>query len=71
MIDQETIKQLQNISVSERLHLMEILLNSVKQDIKNMEKREQLQRKRFTVCPFDLGREIHVDRDILYAERGL
>lgn len=71
MIDQETIKQLQKISVSERIHLMEILLNSLKQDIKNIEKRDQLQRKRFTVRPFNLGREIHVDRDILYVERGL
>lgn len=71
MIDQETIKQLQNISVSERIHLMEILLNSLKQDIKNIEKRDQLQRKRFTVRPFNLGQEIHVDRDILYVERGL
>jgi hypothetical protein len=70
MIAQETIGQLQSISVGERLHLMEILLNSLRQDIKNMERKVQPELERFTVRTFDLGQEIHADRDVIYAERG-
>ncbi|MGB5157081.1 hypothetical protein [Desulfobacterium sp. N47] len=70
MIAHETIGQLQSISVGERLHLMEILLNSLKQDMKNMERKAQPKLKRFKVRTFNLGQEIHADRDIIYAERG-
>ncbi len=67
-VRQVTIRQLQNISVAERLYLMEILLNSLKYDIKSTER--QVRSKRFTVRTFDLGQDVHADRDIIYAERG-
>lgn len=70
MIAHETIGQLQSISVGERLHLMEILLNSLKQDMKNMERKAQPKLERFKVRTFNLRQEIHADRDIIYAERG-
>ncbi len=70
MIAHETIGQLQSISVGERLHLMEILLNSLKQDMKNMERKAQPKLERFKVRTFNSGQEIHADRDIIYAERG-
>ena len=44
MITKETIEQIEDISVEERLHLIEILLNSLKKDIKSIEKK-QLQKK--------------------------
>jgi len=52
MIAQEIIRELENVSAAERLYLMEILLNSLKQDIKTSE-RQTL--KRFTARPFNLG----------------
>jgi hypothetical protein len=72
MIAHETIRELQNISVAERIHLMEILLNSLKFDIKSAERqvRPRSKSKRFTVRTFNLGQDVHADRDIIYAERG-
>jgi len=67
MIAQETIRELQNISVSERLYIMEILLNSLKQDI---ERQKQPCMKRFTARHFNLGQDINADRDSIYSERG-
>ncbi|MBF0406168.1 MAG: hypothetical protein HQM10_02355 [Candidatus Riflebacteria bacterium] len=70
MIVQETIGQLKNIPVEERLYLMEILLNSLKQDINNLKKKSRSKSDKFTVETFDLGQDISPDRDIIYAERG-
>jgi len=70
MIAHETIRQLQNTSVAERLHLMEILLNSLKSDIKSTERQVRSKSKKFTVRTFNLGQDVHADRDIIYAERG-
>jgi len=70
MIAQETIMQLKSISIGERLQLIEILFNSLKQDMKSLERKVQPKLERFTVQTFNLGQEIHVDRDIIYAERG-
>ncbi|MGE0083079.1 MAG: hypothetical protein AB7S75_01525 [Desulfococcaceae bacterium] len=70
MIAHETIRQLQSISVGERIHIMEILLNSLKRDIKSKERQIQPKLEKFTVRTFNLGQEIHADRDIIYAERG-
>lgn len=71
MIAHETIRQLRHVSVAERLYIMEILLNSLKYDIKSTEKQLRSKSERFTVRTFNLGQDIHADRDIIYAERGL
>lgn len=70
MITKETIEQIEDISAEERLHLIEILLNSLKKDIKSI-RQEQFQKKNFTVSSFDLGQDIHTNRDNIYSERGL
>ncbi len=70
MIAHETIRQLQSIPVGERLYLMEILLNSLKRDIKSNERQIPPGFLKFTVRTFSLGQEIHADRDVIYAERG-
>ena len=71
MIAQETIKQLKRVSVTERIYLMEILLESLKQDIRNTENIKHPPLKKFIARPFDLGGDVNVDRDIIYSERGL
>jgi hypothetical protein len=72
MIAHETIRELQNTSVAERIHLMEILLNSLKFDIKSKVRqvRSRSKSKKFTVRTFNLEQDVHADRDIIYAERG-
>lgn len=70
MIAQETIRQLTNISVTERLYLIQILLDSLKQDIKDTDIDNNSPPKEFAIRTFNLGQDIDVDRDILYAERG-
>lgn len=73
MINPTTVQQLQRTPVAERIQLIEILLESVKQDVilppsLTPDTKEQ---KRFTVRTFNLGKDISIDREDLYMERGL
>jgi len=72
MIGKETIKQLQSTSIEDRLHLMEVLLDSLKRDIKNSDDDEEIrpEPKKFIVRTFNLGQDIQAERDVIYAERG-
>lgn len=62
--------------LSERVEAIEALVQSIKNDAvlsnKEKEHREEIRRRRreFKIEAFDLGGEIIVDRDELYAERG-
>ena len=58
-----TLREIQEASVEERLHLIEIILQSLKKDI---EMSSPAPKKMFTVRKFSLGAEVHVDRDQLY-----
>jgi hypothetical protein len=71
MIAQETIKQLKTVSVTERIYLMEILLESLKQDMRNTETMRHSPLKKFIARPFNLGGDVNADRDIIYSERGV
>lgn len=66
MINSQTLQKIQEASVEERLHLIEILLQSLKKDI---ETTSPAPKKMFTVRKFSLGAEVHADRDQLYNER--
>jgi hypothetical protein len=70
MIVQETVQQLQQASLEVRIQVMEMLLESLKHDIAITENR-QMRPVPFRVRTFDLGRDISLDRDEMYAERGL
>lgn len=70
MLDSNTIDTIRNASVEDRLRIIEVILHSLKKEIKSAEKAEQ-PRKSFRVRQFDLGEEVHVDREELYLERGL
>ena len=71
MIVQETIQQLQHAPIAERIQMIELILQSLKQDIKESVSAKKRIEKPFKVRPFNLGRDIHVDRDMIYAERSL
>jgi hypothetical protein len=80
MSTQEILSQVESLSLSERMALLEAILQSIKAEIKDPEEEkkkaaeweEVLRRRReFKVEGFHLGGEVHVDRDELYAERGL
>lgn len=80
MSTQEIISQVESLSLSERMALLEAILQSVKAEIKDPEeqkkaeeRKEEIRRRRqaFKVEGFHLGGEVHIDRDEIYSERGL
>jgi hypothetical protein len=70
MIAQETIQQLQHAPLADRIQVIEVLLESPKNDIVNSESR-QVRPAPFRVRTFDLGSDICLDREEMYAERGM
>ena len=60
MIDTKTVKQIKSAPASERIQTMELILQSLKDEIK---KEPQIERKGFKVRKFRLGREIHFNRE--------
>jgi len=77
MSTQQVITQIQSMPLSERVAILEALVQSIKNDAmltnKTKEHQEEIRRRRreFKIEAFDLGGEVIVDRDELYAERGL
>lgn len=69
MLAQETVQQLQQAPMADRIEAIEVLLQSLKRDIAYSEPRTNAQ-KRFTVRTFNLGADISVDRGEMYTERG-
>ena len=70
MIAQETLTQIQHAPIVERIQVIEVILQSLKQDIKPTLRCEPPQKKKFKVRRFHLGQEVHCDRDEIYAERS-
>jgi hypothetical protein len=80
MSTQEIISQVGSLSFSERMALLEAIVQSLKAEIKNpeaekksTEHQEEIRRRRreFVIPTFDLGCDVIVDRDEIYADRGL
>jgi hypothetical protein len=71
MIDPKTVIQIKQASLEERIQIIEIILQSLKKDIRIEPEVGKSQFKTFRVRKFSLGEEVHVDRDKLYSERGL
>ena len=57
MIDLETVNQIKKVSVEKRIQIIELILQSLKSDIKP--ESEKLQFKRFKIRKFSLGQEVH------------
>ncbi len=80
MSAQEILPHIGSISLSDRMTLLEAILQSIKTEIKDPEEEkkkaaeweEVLRRRReYKVETFDLGEDVIVDRDEIYADRGL
>jgi len=80
MSTQEILSQVESMSLSERMAILEAIVSSIKAEIQDPEEEkrkaaeweEVLRRRReFKVEGFHLGGDVHVDRDEIYAERGL
>ncbi len=69
MLTQETVQQLQHAPMADRIRAIELLLQSLKDDIAPR-KTHQTVRKPFTIRTFNLGTDIQLDREEMYAERG-
>jgi len=67
------LAQIRQVPVAERIHIIELILQSLKQDMSLNLVRDKpiITPKPFKVRPFDLGKAVDVDRDMIYAERGL
>jgi hypothetical protein len=70
MLDQETVQQLQDAPVADRIQAIEVLLQSLKNDFTSVT-RQKAAGKTFRVRTFDLGRDISVDRETMYLERSM
>ena len=80
MLTKEILAQIATLPLAERMSLMEAFVQSFKTESKDPEEEkkkaaeweEVLRRRReFKVKGFHLGGDVHVDRNEIYAERGL
>lgn len=68
MTTTEILANLENSSIEERIAMIEVILQSIKDEIlKNSQPKVPAQK--FELLPFDLGEDINVIREDLYAER--
>ncbi len=73
MIDNKTVDKIKNSPIEEKIQIIEILLQSLKNDIKNKTTitiTDEKKSKQFKVRKFSLGEEVDVNRDEIYSERG-
>ena len=68
MTVQETVQQLQHAPLTYRIQVMELLLQSLKAEVIPNES-FQVTYKPFRIRTFNLGAEINIDREEMYAER--
>jgi len=68
MLDQDTVQQLKEAPIADRIQAIEILLQSLKHHLTRPAPRKTAG-KMFTARTFNLGRDISVDRQEIYAER--
>jgi hypothetical protein len=68
MLDHDTVQQLQNAPIADRIQAIEVLLQSLKHDITQPASLNKTG-KAFKIRTFNLGRDLTVDRQEIYAER--
>jgi len=80
MSTQEILSQVEFMPLSERMAILEAIVHSIKAEVKNREEEKKkaaeweeiLRRRReFKVKAYHFGKDLKVDRDEMYAERGL
>lgn len=68
MTVQEAVHQLQSAPLAARILAIELILQSLKDEIVQSKPTQSRQRP-FRVRTFDLGTDIHMDREEMYADR--
>jgi hypothetical protein len=71
MINSKSVSDIVQLSITERLRIIEIIFQSLKNDLQREQKKAEghLKEKPFKVRKFHLGRDVCIDRDELYADR--
>lgn len=65
----EIIEQIQQKTIQERLYIMEMILHSLRRETALTGQVINKSIKPFCVRKFNLGREVLVDRSLIYTER--
>ncbi len=72
MVDLITVDQIKRAPIEDRIQIIELILQSLKNDLKyEIKKANKARYSQFKIRQFNLGKEIHVDRDEMYSDRGL
>ncbi len=68
----QVIQTAERLSLLERFQVIEALYASIKRELaQKVFPAAAKKDEPFELITFDLGQEVHVDRDEMYAERGL
>lgn len=68
----QIIQNAESLSLHERLEIIEALYASIKRELSKTDKETKRKlNEPFELITFNLGREVHVDRDEVYSERGV
>jgi hypothetical protein len=80
MTTQEILSQIESLTLSEKVALVKEIMSLIGEGIKNPEELKKVQehneeilrrRKAFKVKGYHLGKDLVVDRDEIYSERGM
>lgn len=69
MLAQDMVEQLRHAPMTDRIQAIEVLLQSLEHNIVPP-RSSTIPQHSFTVRTFDLGTDIALDREEMYAERG-
>ena len=68
----QIIQTAERLSLLERFQVIEALYASIKREVAQKAPPSAAKKEEpFELFTFDLGQEVHADRDEIYAERGL
>ena len=68
----QIIKIAEGLPLLERLEIIDALYASLKRELtQKASAAAEIHEEPFELVTFDLGQEVHADRDEIYAERGL
>lgn len=67
----QLIQTAERLPLWERLNVIEALYASIKRELAQQTTAPPVKEEPFELITFNLGQEVHADRDEIYAERGL
>ena len=67
MTNLDIADEIKKMPVTQRIEILEVIAQSLRNEI---EREPAVMKSPFKVRKFNLGQEVHVDRDDIYSERG-